>query len=194
MCCVRGLSRIRGLTDIILINMCRVRGFPWNRGLGRFQWHMLRRAPTRMRVRIHQTQVWNPKAWHRMCPRMQHTTITRTSCQCSLAAYVVPFLPPLTSHAARPATSARHPTSLSLASSTPRPEGPLCLMTGRSANLPRDTVYPPGPAHCHTSDGPVPALLLTFTTPPLGHPSPRPPLECHGTLKSCSSPFEERRR
>ena len=69
-----------------------------------------------------------------------------------------------------------------------------CLWTGRSANLPRDTVYTTGPAHCHTSDGHVRALLLTFTSPPLVQPSPRPPLECHGRLKSCSSPFEERKR
>ena len=143
-----------------------------------------------------------------------------------------PFLD--TSHvhnAARPATSARRPTSLSMASSTLKPDGPLdgvdqpfwdpislpekaapgdphdffahlaigppehpdCLRTGRSANPPRDTVYPPGPAHCNTCDGPVPALLLTFTTPP----SAMPHLVLHSSatepLKSCSFPFEARR-
>ena len=44
------------------------------------------------------------------------------------------------------------------------------LRTGRPVNPPRDTVYPPRPAHCHTSDGPVPPLLLTFTTPPSAIP------------------------
>ena len=124
-----------------------------------------------------------------------------------------PFLD--TSHvkyAARPATSARPPTSLSMASSTTGPDDPLdgvdqpfrdpislpekgtpadpadcyahlaigppehpdCLRTGRSANPPRDTVYPPGPAHCNSD----------IHHAPLGHASPRPPLEGPGTLKS----------
>ena len=89
-------------------------------------WHLRCRSPTRMRVASHPPlRNSTTVVTKRVSPLKHHTTITRTSYQCSLAAYVVPFLPPLTSHAARPATSARHPTSLSLASSTHSPEGPL---------------------------------------------------------------------